>query len=610
MLPVLRLITCGSVDDGKSTLVGRLLHDIGQVASDQLAALERDSARHGTRGGALDFALLFDGLEAEREQGITIDVAYRHFATAQRRFIVADAPGHEQYTRNMATGASTADAAVILVDARKGMLPQTCRHARVVGLMGVRQVILAVNKMDMLDWREDVFRAIEARFAEFAGPLGFTHVRAIPVCATDGDNLATVSRRSPWYAGPSLLAALEAAETGATGAGRAGALRFPVQWVNRPHQAFRGLCGTVAQGRVRRGDAVRVAPSGARSAVKAIIVHGGEVEEAAAGDCVTLTLADELDAGRGDVLTGADAPIECADQFEATLVWLSERELLVGRTYLLRIHHLQVNATVSAIKHVVDVDSGKALAARTLAANAIARVTLATDRPVPYESYAANRRLGAFILIDRADNQTVAAGMLAFALRRAANVHWQALAVGKRERAALKLQVPRCVWLTGLSGAGKSTIANRLESRLAALGRHTFLLDGDNVRHGLNRDLGFTAAARVENVRRVAEVARLMVEAGLIVIVAFISPFRSERDFARSLFDAGEFIEVHVDASMAACEARDPKGLYAKARRGEIANFTGIDSAYEPPADPELRLDTTTADVDACVAQLLEHLES
>ncbi len=606
MLPTLRFMTCGSVDDGKSTLVGRLIYEAGQVFDDHLGTLRKDSERHGTQGGDLDFALLLDGLEAEREQGITIDVAYRYFATPARRFIVADTPGHEEYTRNMVTGASTAELAILLVDASRGLLNQTRRHSRIIAMLGVRQVVLAVNKMDLVHWERSVFDAIVDRYAEFSGELGFSAVQAIPLSAKDGDNLTQPGARSGWYSGPSLLRHLEEVriEEPAAGAG----FRMPVQLVIRPNPEFRGFCGRVAEGIARAGDTVRVAPSGAQTTIKAIVVDGGEAASAGPGESVTLTLADEIDVGRGDVVAAAAHPVETADQFEARVIWMAEHPLLPGRTYFLKIHTLTAGVSVTAIKHLVDVNTGAHLAAREVARNGIALVNISTDRPIPYARYADSRRLGAFILIDRISNQTVGAGMIEFALRRAANIHWQALAVNQEARAALKLQRPRCLWLTGLSGAGKSTIASLLEARLHALGRHTFVLDGDNVRHGLNRDLGFTEAARVENIRRVAEVARLMVEAGLVVIVSFIAPFRSERAFARGLFAAGEFAEIHIDAPLAECERRDPKGLYAKARRGELANFTGIDSPYEVPGNPEIRLDTQHMDAAACVERLVAEL--
>ena len=587
-LDTLHFITCGSVDDGKSTLIGRLLHEAHCILGDQMLALEADSRKHGTQGDKVDFALLMDGLQAEREQGITIDVAYRFFATGQRKFVVADTPGHEQYTRNMATGASTAQLAVILVDARKGLLTQTRRHSRIVAMMGIRHVVLAVNKMDLVQFDQAVFERIEAGYREFAANLGFAAIQAIPVSALGGDNMLACSLNMPWYVGTSLLAHLNQVEVGVQAADAP--FRMPVQWVNRPGADFRGFCGRVAQGVVGAGDPVRVLPSGVESRVKAIVVWQGEQASAAAGDSITITLADEVDVGRGDVLVAARQAPEVADQFEARLLWMSGQALLPGRSYLFKLHAKEVAVTVTDIKYREDIETGGHMAARTLGMNEIAMVTLSLAQPVVFEPYAVNHTMGGFILIDRLSFETVGAGMLVFALRRASNIHWQALELGKAERAALKLQVPRCVWFTGLSGSGKSTIANLLEKRLHAQGLHTYILDGDNVRHGLNRDLGFTEADRVENIRRVAEVAKLMLDAGLVVLVSFISPFRADREMARSLFAEGEFLEVFVDTPLADCERRDPKGLYAKARRGELKNFTGIDSPYEPPQAPDVHL--------------------
>jgi bifunctional enzyme CysN/CysC len=607
MTALLRFITCGSVDDGKSTLVGRLLYESKQVFDDHLSALTRDSLRFGTQGSQLDFALLVDGLHAEREQGITIDVAYRFFATPVRRFIVADTPGHEQYTRNMATGASTADLAILLVDARKGVLTQTCRHSRIVAMLGVKHVVVAVNKMDLVAWDRSVFEKIVRDYETFAADLRLITVQSIPMSALEGDNVVQASDRVPWYTGPALLPYLETVSV--TPHPLFGGFRMPVQWVNRPNLDFRGFCGRISKGTARAGDPVRIAPGGMQTRIKSIIVYGRELAQAEAGDSVTLTLQDEVDVGRGDVIGAADAPVPITDQFEARVIWMSEKPLMAGRLYLLKLHAKQVGASVSEIKYRVDVDTGAHLAAKSLALNDIGVVNISTDRPVPFEIYEDDRRLGAFILIDRDTNQTVGAGMIDFALRRAANVHWQALSINKQARAGLKLQRPCCLWLTGLSGAGKSTIADLLEKRLHAEGRHTFLLDGDNVRHGLNRDLGFTEADRVENIRRVAEVAKLMVEAGLMVIVSFISPYRSERAFARSLFAAREFYEIFVSTPIAECERRDPKGLYAKARRGELKNFTGIDSAYEAPDSPDIRLDTMTATPAECAERVLQELD-
>ena len=604
----LRFLTCGSVDDGKSTLIGRLLFDTKQIFDDQFQALEKDSARFGTQGAAPDLALLVDGLQAEREQGITIDVAYRFFATPERAFIVADTPGHEQYTRNMATGASTADAAVVLVDARKGLLTQTRRHTRIVALMGVRQVVLAVNKMDLMDWSESAFRAIADEYAAFAQELGLTAVQSIPLSALTGDNLTQSSTHTPWYGGPTLLQWLENVPAGLEEA--TPPLRLPVQLVLRPHAEFRGYCGRIAQGTLRPGDAVRVLPSGVSSTVQQIFVGEQAQAQAQTGESVCITLADERDISRGDVLCAVDAPLEMAEQFHAHLLWLHEQALIPGRPYWLQLHHRTVSATVSSIRHRIDPNSGAELAARELQMNDIAEVHLNLDRPLPFAPYAENRPLGAFILIDRLSNATVGAGMLDFALRRDHNLHWQQLSVNKAARAALKHQPPRCVWFTGLSGSGKSTLANLLEKRLHAQGHHTYVLDGDNVRHGLNRDLGFAEADRAENIRRVAEVARLMVDAGLIVLVSFISPYRAEREFARSLFTPGEFLEVFVDTPLEECERRDPKGIYARARAGQIPNFTGISSPYEPPLMPELHLSTTSSNPEALLERVLALLQS
>ena len=604
--PTLRFITCGSVDDGKSTLIGRLLFESKAIFDDQLASLESDSRQYGTQGEKIDLALLVDGLQAEREQGITIDVAYRFFATDRRRYIVADTPGHEQYTRNMATGASTADLAVILVDARKGVLTQTRRHSRIVAMMGIRHVVLAVNKMDLVDYDPAVFEAIVGEYRAFASGFGFAGIEPIPLSGLEGDNVLARSARTPWYAGPSLMEHLDTVDV--TRRSDRDAFRMPVQWVNRPNLDFRGFCGRIAEGAVSPGDAVRVLSSGVQTRVKSVIAGFDEVERARAGDSVTLTLADEVDASRGDVLVLADAPAEVADQFEARLLWMHAQPMTPGRQYLMKLGAREVTATVTAIKHREDVNTGAHLAARQLGLNEIATVNLSTGAPVVFEPYGVNRALGGFILVDKLTFETVGAGMIDFALRRASNIHWQALEISKATRAAQKHQSPRCVWFTGLSGSGKSTIANLLEKRLHAEGRHTYLLDGDNVRHGLNRDLGFTEADRVENIRRVAEVAKLMVDAGLIVLVSFISPFRSERRMARELFAPGEFVEVFVDTPIEECERRDVKGLYAKARRGELKNFTGIDSPYEPPEAPEVRVgaaaDTPEAGVEAVLARL------
>ncbi len=603
----LRFITCGSVDDGKSTLIGRLLHEAKCVFEDQLQALEDDSKKYGTQGNRVDLALLVDGLQAEREQGITIDVAYRFFATDARKFVVADTPGHEQYTRNMATGASTAQLAVILVDARKGVITQTRRHSRIVSMMGIRQIVLAINKMDLVNFEQDEFDRIDAQYRAFAADLGFLSIQSMPLSALEGDNIVAPSVNTPWYDGPSLMGYLNQVEI--VNPVAKASFRMPVQWVNRPNADFRGFCGRVAQGVVRPGDQVKVLPSGVQTQVKAIVIWQGELQEAPVGDSVTLTLADEVDVGRGDVLVAAGEPPEVADQFEARLLWMRDQPLVPGRAYLLKVHTKEVVATVTAIKYRQDIDTGAHLAATTLAMNEIAMVNLSLAQPVVFEPYALNRMLGGFILIDRFSFETVGAGMIEFALRRASNIHWQAITVDKAARAAIKHQTPRCIWFTGLSGSGKSTIANLLEKRLHTQGMHTYILDGDNVRHGLNRNLGFTEADRVENIRRVAEVAKLMLDAGLVVIASFISPFRADRGMARSLFGEGEFVEVFVDASLEQCEQRDPKGLYAKVRRGELKNFTGIDSPYEAPLTPEVYLQTARADAATLTDQVVAWLD-
>ncbi|MBB5714283.1 sulfate adenylyltransferase subunit CysN [Sphingomonas aerophila] len=588
---LLRLITCGSVDDGKSTLIGRLLYESHTIFEDQLDTLTAESARLGTQGDAIDFALLVDGLAAEREQGITIDVAYRFFSTPARKFIVADCPGHEQYTRNMVTGASTADLAVILVDARKGVLPQTRRHSHLVHLIGVRHLVLAVNKMDLVDYDQATFDRIVADYVDFAGGIGITGVIAVPVSGFKGDNITTASVNTPWYTGPALIEHLEAVELDQFSS-RTRPFRMPVQWVNRPHHDFRGFSGLIASGTVRPGDQVSVLPSARRSTISRIVTEGGDLPVAVAGQSVTLTLSDEVDCSRGDVIASAGDPPQAADQFEATLVWMADEPMLPGRAYWLKLGAQQVAATIQTTKYEVNVVTGERLAAKKLELNAIGVVNLATDRPLVFEPYADNRTMGGFILIDRLTNATVAAGTLHFALNRAQNVQWQPLDISREHHARIKNQKPAVLWLTGLSGAGKSTIANLVEKRLAWMNRHTFLLDGDNIRHGLNRDLGFTEVDRIENIRRVGEVAKLMTDAGLIVIAAFISPFRADRDLVRSMTAPGEFVEVHIDTPLALAEARDPKGLYARARAGELKNFTGIDSPYEPPDDPELRIDT------------------
>ena len=605
----LRFLTCGSVDDGKSTLIGRLLYDSKRLFEDQLAALKTDSGKWGTDGDNIDFALLVDGLVAEREQGITIDVAYRYFATDRRRFIVADTPGHVQYTRNMATGASNSDLAVILVDAQHGILTQTRRHAFIVSLLGIRHVVLAVNKIYLVAFDETRFNEIVADFAAFAAPLHFENVVAIPISARHGDNVIAPSPRTPWHRGPALLAHLETVDVGERSAGAA--FRLPVQWVNRPDADFRGYAGTVAAGSVGPGDSLVVARTGQVANVVRIVTMDGDLPRATLGDAITLTTDREIDIGRGDVLAPPGHRPEVSDQIAAHLIWMSEEPLLPGRSYLLKTGARTVGAAVSELKHQIDIDDTfKPLAAKTLALNDIGLCNLSLSEPIAFDPYDDNRTTGSFILIDRFSNATVAAGMIRFGLRRATNIHWQALDVNKHSRAEAKNQRPVVLWFTGLSGAGKSTIANLVEKKLHVLGRHTYLLDGDNVRHGLNRDLGFTDADRVENIRRVAETAKLFVDAGLIVLVSFISPFRSERDMARESLAPGEFLEVFVDAPIAVAEARDPKGLYKKARAGEIRNFTGIDSPYEPPLDADLRLDTTSASAEALADRVIERLQA
>ncbi|HVE01737.1 MAG TPA: sulfate adenylyltransferase subunit CysN [Sphingomicrobium sp.] len=609
---LLRFITCGSVDDGKSTLIGRLLYDTRQIFDDQLAALESDSKKHGTRGEKVDFALLVDGLSAEREQGITIDVAYRFFSSEKRKFIVADTPGHEQYTRNMVTGASTADLAVLLVDARKGVLTQTRRHSYLAQLVGIRRFALAITKMDLVDYDQAIFDAIAADYAEFASSIGIDDWMAIPVSGLNGDNVIGPSAATPWYSGPSLLQHLDSVPIDAD-SDAAKPFRMPVQWVNRPNQNFRGFAGEVASGAIGPDGEVRVLPSGRLTRVVRIATMDGDLDEAVAGQSVTLTFADEVDCSRGDVIVAAADPPQVADQFEATIVWMDEHELVPGRGYWLKIGTQTVTATVQHPKYEVNVNTLEHLAAPTLGLNGIGVAEITTDREVVFEPYAAeggspNRVLGGFILIDKMTNATVACGMLHFALRRALNIHPQHLDVGRETHAQIKGQRPAVLWFTGLSGAGKSTIANLVEKKLVARGRHTFLLDGDNVRHGLNRDLGFTEADRIENIRRVGEVARLMTDAGLIVLTAFISPFRAERHMVRRMIPDGEFIEVFVDTPLAEAEKRDAKGLYAKARSGELKNFTGIDSPYEVPEAPEIRIDTTQVSAEQAADLIVEEL--
>ena len=609
---LLRFLTCGSVDDGKSTLIGRLLYDSKMIFEDQLNELEADSKRVGTQGGEIDFALLVDGLSAEREQGITIDVAYRFFATEKRKFIVADTPGHEQYTRNMVTGASTADLAVILVDARKGVLVQTRRHSYLAHLLGIRHIVLAVNKMDLVEYDRELFENIVEDYKVFANEIGIEAFTAIPISGFKGDNITpkadgAPSPNTPWYDGPSLIEHLETVEIEGAAA-QAKSFRLPVQWVNRPNLDFRGFAGLIASGEIAPGKEVRVVPSGKTSRIKSIVTIDGELELAVAGQSVTLTLEDEIDCSRGDVIAAADDPPQSADQFEATIVWMSEEALLPGRGYWLKLATQTVTATVAEPKYEIDVNTLEHLATKTLSLNAIGVAEVTTERPITFEPYADSRTLGGFILIDKLTNATVAAGMIHFSLRRAQNVHWQALEVSREAHATLKNQKPAVLWFTGLSGSGKSTIANLVEKRLHRMNRHTFLLDGDNVRHGLNKDLGFTEADRIENIRRVGEVAKLMADAGLVVITAFISPFRAEREMVRAMLPEGEFVEVFIDTPLELAEERDVKGLYKKARAGELKNFTGIDSPYEAPDAPEVRIDTTAMTPDEAAAFIVRKL--
>ena len=603
---LLRFITCGSVDDGKSTLIGRLLYESKMIFEDQLTALEQDSKKVGTQGENIDFALLVDGLAAEREQGITIDVAYRFFATEHRKFIVADTPGHEQYTRNMATGASTADLAVLLIDARQGVLTQTKRHAFIASQLGVRHIVLAVNKMDLVDYSEKVFNEIVDDFKTFADQLDIPNLHAIPVSALAGDNVVDGSRYMPWYEGPSLLGYLEGVDVEAEETSLP--FRMPVQWVNRPDLDFRGYAGRVAGGIVRPGDDVRVLPSGKQSKIARIVTMDSDLDEAVSGQSVTLTLTDEIDISRGDVIATSETPPEISDQFDTTIIWLSEEPMLPGRSYRMKTSSRLVSATVNAPKHKTDVNTLQKLPAKTLQLNEIGNCTLAVDRPIAFDSYNENRQTGSFILIDRMTNNTVGMGMINFPLRRAANIHWQNLDINKAANAEQKGQSPAVLWFTGLSGSGKSTIANEVQRRLFASGRHSFILDGDNVRHGLNRDLGFTDADRVENIRRVAEVSKLMVDAGLITLVSFISPFRAERELARNLMEEGEFIEIFVNTPLSVAETRDPKGLYKKARAGNLKNFTGIDSPYEAPENPEIEINTDDMSVEDAAERVIKGL--
>ena len=603
---LLRFITCGSVDDGKSTLIGRLLYESKMIFEDQLTALEQDSKKVGTQGENIDFALLVDGLAAEREQGITIDVAYRFFATEHRKFIVADTPGHEQYTRNMATGASTADLAVLLIDARQGVLTQTKRHAFIASQLGVGQIVLAVNKMDLVDYSENVFNEIVEDFNVFVEQIDISNLHAIPVSALVGDNVVDGSRFMPWYERPSLLGYLEGVDVEAEETSLP--FRMPVQWVNRPDLDFRGYAGRIAGGIIRPGDDIRVLPSGKQSKIARIVTIDSDLDEAVSGQSVTLTLTDEIDISRGDVIATSETPPEISDQFDTTIIWLSEEPMLPGRSYRMKTSSRLVSATVNAPKHKTDVNTLQKLPAKTLQLNEIGNCTLAVDRPIAFDSYAENRQTGSFILIDRMTNNTVGMGMINFPLRRAANIHWQNLDINKAANAEQKSQNPSVLWFTGLSGSGKSTIANEVQRRLYATGRHSFILDGDNVRHGLNRDLGFTDADRVENIRRVAEVSKLMVEAGLITLVSFISPFRAERELARNLMEEGEFIEIFVNTPLSVAETRDPKGLYKKARAGNLKNFTGIDSPYEAPEKPEIEINTAEMSVEDAAERVINGL--
>lgn len=604
---LLRFITCGSVDDGKSTLIGRMLYESKMLFEDQLAQLEVDSKKVGTQAGDLDFALLVDGLSAEREQGITIDVAYRFFSTDKRKFIVADTPGHEQYTRNMITGASTADVAIILIDARKGVLTQTKRHSYLVSLIGIRHVVLAINKLDMVGYSEEIFQQIDKDYRQFAQELGLQNIVTIPMSALKGDNITSLSENTPWYQGQTLMGYLENVQVD-DGEEEAGVFRMPVQWVNRPNLDFRGYSGIIARGIVKPGDSVRVLPSGRESQVARIVTADGDLEQAVSGQSITLTLADEIDISRGDILAATDSPPSVADQFETTIVWMADEPMLPGRPYLMKIGTRTVTATVSVLKYKVNVNTLEHVAVTKLELNEIGVCNVSTDRLIAFDPYKEDRDTGGFIMIDRLSNNTVAAGMLHFALRRSQNIHWQAININKQAHAAIKGQKPFILWFTGLSGSGKSTVANLVEKKLYSLGKHTYLLDGDNVRHGLNKDLGFTDADRVENIRRIAEVAKLMVDAGQIVLVSFISPFRSERRMARELVEHGEFFEVYIDTPIHIAEERDPKGLYKKMRRGELKNFTGIDSPYEVPENAEIRIDTLMKAPEQAVEQIIDYL--
>lgn len=604
---LLRFITCGSVDDGKSTLIGRMLYESKMLFEDQLAQLEVDSKKVGTQAGDLDFALLVDGLSAEREQGITIDVAYRFFSTDKRKFIVADTPGHEQYTRNMITGASTADVAIILIDARKGVLTQTKRHSYLVSLIGIRHVVLAINKLDMVEYSEEIFQQIDKDYRQFAQELGLKNIVTIPMSALKGDNITSLSEKTPWYQGQALMEYLENVQVD-DDEEEVGVFRMPIQWVNRPNLDFRGYSGIVARGNVKPGDAVRVLPSGRESQIARIVTADGDLEQAVSGQSITLTLTDEIDISRGDILASTDSPPSVADQFETTIVWMADEPMLPGRPYLMKIGTRTVTATVSVLKYKVNVNTLEHVAVTKLELNEIGVCNVSTDRLIAFDPYKEDRDTGGFIMIDRLTNNTVAAGMLHFALRRSQNIHWQAININKQAHAAIKGQKPFILWFTGLSGSGKSTVANLVEKKLYSLGKHTYLLDGDNVRHGLNKDLGFTDADRVENIRRIAEVAKLMVDSGQIVLVSFISPFRSERRMARELVEQGEFFEIFIDTPIHIAEERDPKGLYKKMRRGELKNFTGIDSPYEVPENAEIRIDTITHAPEQAVEQIISYL--
>ena len=603
---LLRFITCGSVDDGKSTLIGRLLYDSRLICEDQLEAVRADSKKFGTQGDELDLALLVDGLAAEREQGITIDVAYRYFLTDKRKFIVADTPGHEQYTRNMATGASTADLAVILIDARRGVTAQTRRHAYIASLFGIRHVVAAVNKVDVVNFSQKAFNGIEEVFREFSEGLGFADIRCIPVSALAGDNITRASSNMPWYFGPTLLAHLETVDINTDEVGDGFSL--PVQWVNRGRSDFRGFAGTVAAGSIKPGDEVMIAPSGQRSRVKNIVTMDGNLKCAVRHQAVTLTLKDEIDIARGDTICSVNQPAQSSDQFQARLIWMSKNKLLPGRSYHLKTANKTVSASITDLRHKINISDFSNQSAKTLELNEIGVVNLSLGQEIVFASYEDNRQLGSFILIDRQSNETVGAGMFSFSLRRASNLTWQQLAIGKEQRAAQKNQKPAVLWFTGLSGSGKSTIASLVEKKLFDLGRHTYTLDGDNVRHGLNKDLGFTDAGRVENIRRIGEVARLMSDAGLMVLVSFISPFRAERRMARRLMEEGEFIEIYVNTPLEVAETRDVKGLYAKARRGEIKNFTGIDSEYQAPENAEIQVDTTVQTAEQAAKKIVTYL--